>query len=142
MTAAFKAETTLEHPVDAVWKRLIDWDTADRWMPGVDAVRTRGPVAVGSRLVFTARGKERMATVAALEPGRSLTLRSVQAGVTADYTYECVANGRGTRLGLVADCSMTGAVRLLGPVIRFAIRRADGGQLAAFAATFANTPHR
>lgn len=139
MTTAFRAETTIGHPTGAVWERLVDWDTADRWMPGVDAVRAQGPVAAGSTVVFTARGKERRATVAALEPGLSITLRSVQGGVTADYTYRCVAHGQGTRLGLVADCSMTGPVRLLGPVIRFAIRRADGGQLAAFAATFATT---
>jgi hypothetical protein len=64
----------------------------------------------------------------------------VQGGVSADYTYECVADGRGTRVGLVADCTMTGPVRLLGPVIRYAIRRADGGQLDAFAATFTARP--
>ena len=48
---------------------------------------------------------------------------------------------RDTRVGLVADCSMTGPMRLFGPVIRYAIRRADGGQLAAFAATFTTAPH-
>jgi carbon monoxide dehydrogenase subunit G len=136
MTTAFAAETTVGQPVDAVWERLVDWDGADRWMPGVEAVRARGPVALGSTLVFTARGKERVATIAALDPGRSITLRSVLGGVTADYSYECVARGRDTLVRLVADCSMTGPSRLLGPVIRYAIRRADGGQLAAFAATF------
>ncbi len=140
MTTAFTASTTVGQPVGAVWERLVDWDTADQWMPGVDAVRAPGPLAAGSTLVFTARGKERLATVAALEPGRSITLRSVQGGVTADYTYECVADGGGTRLGLVADCTMTGPVKLLGPVVRYAIRRADGGQLDAFAATFTTRP--
>lgn len=140
MTTAFTASTTVAHPVGTVWERLVDWDTAHLWMPGVAQVRAEGPVAAGSTVVFTARGKERLATIAALEPGRSITLRSVQGGVTADYTYDCVADGRATRVGLVADCSMTGPVRLLGPVIRYAIRRADGGQLAAFAATFATTP--
>lgn len=139
MTTAFTARTTVGHPVGAVWERLVDWDTADRWMPGVDAVRAQGPLAVGSTIAFTARGKERVATVAALEPGRRVTLRSVQGGVTADYTYECVAHDGGTRVDLVADCSMRGPVRLLGPVIRYAVRRADGSQLAAFAATFATT---
>ena len=142
MTTAFTAETTIDHPPDAVWERLVDWNTADRWMPGVDSVRAQAPVAAGSTVVFTARGKERLATVEALEPGRSITLRSVQGGVTADYTYECVAHGRGTQVSLIADCSMTGAARPLAPVIRFAIRRADGGQLAAFAATFAPPSHR
>ena len=141
MTTAFTAETTVDQPVGAVWERLVDWDTAHRWMPGVEAVRAEGPVAVGSTVVFTARGKERLATIAAVDPGRSITLRSVQGAVTADYTYECVADGRDTRVGLVADCSMTGPIRLFGPVIRYAIRRADGGQLAAFAATFTTAPH-
>lgn len=141
MTTAFTATTTVGHPVGTVWERLVDWDTAHRWMPGVGAVRAEGPVAAGSTVVFTSRGKERRATIAALEPGRSITLRSVQGGVTADYTYECVADGPATRVGLMADCSMTGPVRLLAPVIRYAIRRADGGQMAAFAATFATTAH-
>jgi carbon monoxide dehydrogenase subunit G len=140
MTTAFTASATVDRPVGEVWQRLVDWDTADQWMSGVDAVSAPGPLAAGSTVVFTARGKERAATVVALDPGRSITLRSVQGGVSADYTYECVADGRGTRVGLVADCTMTGPVRLLGPVIRYAIRRADGGQLDAFAATFTARP--
>ena len=102
MTEVFTADTTIDRPVDVVWARLIDWDSATRWMPGVDA----------------------------------LTLRSVQGGVTADYVYTCSAYGDGTRVRLLADCSMTGPVRLLSPLIRTAIRRADSGQLDAFAATF------
>ena len=140
MTTAFTAETTVDHPVSAVWERLVDWDTANRWMPGVQAVRADGPVAAGSSVTFTSRGRERLATIAAVDPGRRITLRSVQGAVVADYTYECVAHGRGTRVGLVADCSMTGPTRLFAPVIRYAIRRADGGQLAAFAATFTTAP--
>ena len=69
MTTAFTAETTVGHPVGAVWDRLVDWETAHRWMPGVEAVRADGPVAAGSTVVFTARGKERLATIAALDPG-------------------------------------------------------------------------
>lgn len=140
MKTAFTAATTIGHPVGPVWERLVDWDSAKQWMSGVDALRAEGPIATGTTVVFTARGKERRGSIAALEPGRSITLRSVLGGVTADYAYECVAHGRGTRVSLVADCTMAGPARLLGPVIRYAIRRADGGQLDAFAATFATTP--
>jgi hypothetical protein len=28
MTEVFTAETTIDGPVDAVWARLVDWDTA------------------------------------------------------------------------------------------------------------------
>ncbi|MET0998187.1 MAG: SRPBCC family protein [Marmoricola sp.] len=139
MTQAFAVQTTIEQPVAEVWERLVDWDTAARWMPGVDALHTEGPTAAGTVMVFTARGKERRGQIAALDPGRSITLRSTQGGVTADYAYECVPEGRATRVSLVADCSTTGAMRLLGPLIRFAIRRADSGQLESFAATFART---
>ena len=119
-----------------MWARLTDWDAASHWMPGVDALVAQGPTATGTTLVFTARGKERTGQIAALDPGRSITLRSMQSGVTADYVYTCGPHGEGTRVSLVADCRISGPLRLLGPVIRSAMRRADGGQLEAFAATF------
>jgi len=136
MTEDFTAETTIDRPVDTVWARLVDWDAAARWMPGVQALRADGPTAPGTTLVFTSRGRDRVGQIAAVEPGRSITLRSQQGGVVADYVYACAPDGAGTRVRLVADCRMAGPVRLLGPVIRYAIRRADGDQLAAFAATF------
>jgi carbon monoxide dehydrogenase subunit G len=136
MTEVFTARTTIDRPVDAVWARLVDWDSAARWMPGVDALRADGPTATGTTLVFTTRGKQRTGQIAALDPGRSITLRSVQGGVTADYVYTCARYGERTRVSLVADCTMTGLVRLLSPMIRSAIRRADSDQLDAFAATF------
>jgi carbon monoxide dehydrogenase subunit G len=137
MTEVFTAETTIDGPVDAVWARLVDWDTAAaQWMSGVDELRAQGPTAAGTTLVFTTRGKVRTGQIVALDPGRSVTLRSIQGGVTADYVYACVQHDKGTRVSLVADCSITDPLRLLGPVIRYAIRRADSGQLDAFAATF------
>ena len=132
MTEVFTAETRINRPAEEVWKRLTDWESAPRWMPGVTAMRADGP----SALLVTARGKERRSEIVALDPGRTITLRSVQGGVTADYRYTCAADGDGTVVRLVADCRMTGPIRLLGPVIRSAIRRADGGQLQSFAATF------
>ena len=99
-------------------------------------LRAHGPTAVGTPLVFTARGKERTGQIAALDPGRSVTVRSTQGGVTADYRYTCVRLGESTRVTLVAEVTMSGPWRLLGPVIRLAVRRSDSGQLDAFAATF------
>ena len=136
MTEVFTAETIIHRSVDTVWARLIDWDSAARWMSGVDALRAHGPTAAGTTLVFTTRGKERTGQIAAMDPGRSITLRSIQGGVTADYVYACARHGEGTRVSLVAECRMTGPVRLLGPVIRSAIRKADSGQLDTFAARF------
>ena len=91
--------------------------------------------------MFTTRDKQRTGQIAAVDPGRSITLRSIQGGVTADYVYTCAPLGDGTRMRLVAMCSITGPLRVLGPLIRYAIRRADGGQLDAFAATFDRHSH-
>ena len=57
MTEVFTAEVTIGRPVDSVWARLIDWDSAARWMPGVEALRAHGPIATGTTLVFTTRGE-------------------------------------------------------------------------------------
>ena len=105
-------------------------------MPGVDSLHARGASAPGTALVLTARGKERTGQIAALEPGRSITLRSVQGGVTANYVCACSQQDAGTRVSLTVDCRTSGTFRLLGPVIWSAIRRADAGELDAFAATF------
>jgi uncharacterized protein YndB with AHSA1/START domain len=61
MTEVFIADTTIDRPVDVVWARLIDWDSATRWMPGVDALRAQGPTEIGTTLIFTTRGKEHRA---------------------------------------------------------------------------------
>jgi uncharacterized protein YndB with AHSA1/START domain len=129
----FRSEVTIDRPAAAVWDALVDWESAPRWMPGVESLRAEGPTAPGTRVVFTSRGTERSGELADVEPGRSVTVRSVQGGVTADYTYTCVPLGTATRVTLRATCRITGPTRLLGPVIRAAIRRADSRQLDAFA---------
>jgi uncharacterized protein YndB with AHSA1/START domain len=132
MPTAFRTTRTLARPADQVWAALTDWDTAAGWL-GVDQVRAPGATEVGARLQFTARGRERTSEITELDPGRALTLRSVQGGVTADYRYTLEPDGGATQLTLVADVVARGAWRPLGPVIRTAIRRTDAGQLDALA---------
>jgi uncharacterized protein YndB with AHSA1/START domain len=130
MTRAFAVTRTIDRPVDEVWSRLTDWDRAAPWM-GIDAIRAEGATAVGTTLRFTVRGKDRTSEIAALAPGRSVTLRSRQGGVTADYTYGVEPSGPGSRVTLTAEVETRGAWSLAGPMIRAAIRRTDGGQLDA-----------
>jgi hypothetical protein len=99
---------------------------------GVDVLRADGVTAVGTTLRFTTRGKQRTSEIAALDPGRSVTLRSRQGGVTAVYTYSVLPSGSGSRVTLDADVATRGAWFLAGPLVRAAIRRTDGGQLEAF----------
>ena len=83
-------------------------------------------------LRFVARGKERTSTITAVETGRALTLRSAVGGVTADYTYtvQPAASGDTSIVGIEALVGTRGIMTLLAPVIRGAIAREDGVQLA------------
>ena len=69
MTIAIDTTTSIAAPPDAVWAALTDWSLAPRWMPGVSAMT--GPVAPGSTVTFTVRGKERTALVDGLDAPRA-----------------------------------------------------------------------
>jgi uncharacterized protein YndB with AHSA1/START domain len=133
MTRAFTASRTVRLPPQEVWRQLTDWPTAAGWL-GVEDLRADGPTAVGTRLAYRARGREQHSEITAVDPGRSVVLRSVQGGVTADYRYAVEPAGTGALVTLAADVRTRGPVRLLGPVIRAAIRRADRSQLDRLAA--------
>lgn len=134
MTIAFTARRTVPSPPGLVWATLTDWARAPEWMPGVSSMRDDGTLRVGTILHFVAREKEGRSIVTSLEPGRALTLTNEQPGVRADYAYELAAEGAGTVISLTADVATSGAMRLLGPVIRRSIAAADGVQLDRLAA--------
>lgn len=73
MVQAFRATRVVDSPVDQVWHLLTDWSRAAGWL-GVDSIRADGRTEVGTTLRFVTRGKERTSEIAALDPGRSITL--------------------------------------------------------------------
>ncbi|MGP3536317.1 SRPBCC family protein [Microbacterium sp. RD1] len=133
MTLAFSDRRLLPASPDAVWQLLTDWPRGPQWLPGVSDMRADGPLAVGTVVHFTARGRARTSTVSAVEPGRTLTLTSRQPGVRADYRYALAPVDAGTAVELAADIETRGPMRLLGPVIRRAIAAEDGAQLERLA---------
>ena len=124
-------EESIQRPVPQVWEALTDWTNAHRWMPGIDEMTAGGETAAGTKLTFRARGAERSSTIIHCDVGRSVVLRSVQGGVTADYRYEVHEIGeRSARVTLVANCQITGLRwRVVSPLLRLAIRFSDGKQL-------------
>ena len=96
MSHAFSVEEIIGQPVPQVWAALTDWPNAHRWMPGIDKITADGDTAEGTQLTFRARGKDRSSTIERCVAGESMVLRSVQGGVTADYTYEVHEHGDGT----------------------------------------------
>jgi uncharacterized protein YndB with AHSA1/START domain len=132
MATAFSVHSTIDRPADEVWAALTRWAEAPTWMSGIDSMAADGPTEVGTKLTFHARGKERPSEIVAVDEGRSVVLRSVQGGVSADYTYSVEpVDEQTTRVSLVAECTTTGAWTLVGPLMRYGVRRTDGGQTDA-----------
>lgn len=130
MSQAFEVTTTINRPAEEVWASLVDWSKASQWMSGIDSMTANGPNEAGTELVFRARGKDRPSSIAAIDPGRSVTLRSVQGGVTADYRYRVEpVTDETTKVDLNADCSTTGMWSIVGPLLRIMMKRTDSGQL-------------
>ncbi len=127
----FHAEQSIAAPPAHVWRYLTEPDLITAWMPNVTAVTTpgSGPVSAGMTFHTTVRGRGQAATVVDFVPGERLALRSTQATVTATYTYSLAPDDRGTCATLTADCTATGLIRLVMPLIAIAIRRTDGGSL-------------
>lgn len=133
MSTTFEVETTINHPADQVWATLTDWEKAPAWMNGIDSIRAEGDTAVGTKIVFHTRGKDRTSEIVQCEPGREVVLRSVQGGVTADYAYRLEPVGESaTKVSLVADCTSEGLMwKVMSPMISIAMKMSDGGQLEA-----------
>ena len=124
-------EEEIRRPALEVWVALTDWYKAHRWMPGIEGMSAEGETAAGTKLTFRARGADRSSTIVHCEVGRSIVLRSVQGGVTADYRYEVdEIDKESARVTLVADCQIKGlGWKIVSPLLRLAIRFSDGKQL-------------
>ncbi len=131
MAHTFSVETVVDRPSAEVWAALTDWKNAPKWMSGIDRMEADGATATGTKLTFDTRGAARTSSIVQCEAGRVIQLRSVQGGVTADYTYELQPIGEGsTRMTLVADCHSEGFWwRAISPLLRIAIKLSDGKQL-------------
>jgi uncharacterized protein YndB with AHSA1/START domain len=132
MSGGFTVRETIERSPQEVWGYLTDFGNAKQWMTGVEEMTplTQGPIEVGSRFRFKARGKERDSYVTAFEPGKRIALTSTQGGVTATYTYSLASAGNSTEVTLNAVCHATGFWKLLHPIIVFAMKRSDASHLA------------
>jgi len=133
MARTISVSETIDATPERVWEVLTDWPGAVRWMNGIESMSIDGETVEGARVQFFTRGQDRESVITQCEPGRSVTLRSQQGGVTAEYRYSIEPAGESSCLvSLEAECQFSGLLfRLLGPVIGFAIRRTDGGQIAA-----------
>lgn len=123
-------------PLD-VWSIVTDWVVAEYWL-GVEKLRplhSREKPRAGSRLTYRVRGREHPMTITRFEPQKRLALESFQGGIKVTYAYSFHRVDGGTRVELDAECSAEGGFwRLVLPLARFLMERADKKQLDALGA--------
>ncbi len=131
MTRGFRVSEKIDRPAHEVWAFLTDFENAEKWMTGVGHMRpvTAGPLKLGSRFKFRARGRERESEITAWDPCRRIALTSIQGGVTATYEYSLSPASGSTELTLEAACQATGFWKLLHPLIVLAMKRSDSSHL-------------
>jgi uncharacterized protein YndB with AHSA1/START domain len=132
--ATVELSITIGRPVADVYRVLTTPELTPRWSSNAleEHMSTPGPVRVGSRRRATVRGfggrtTENEIEVTAIDPERSVAVRSIEASVpfTSSWTFTPVDGG--TRVDWRWDFELTGWMRafdrLLGPVLRRTLRR-------------------
>jgi len=113
-------------------------DHATAWYANIESVEweTPRPLAVGSRIVFTARflGRRLLYTyeIRELVPGERLVMSTAQGPFPMETTYEWEATASGgTRMTLRNRGEPSGFAGVAAPMMARAIRRANSKDLAA-----------
>jgi uncharacterized protein YndB with AHSA1/START domain len=131
-------EIEIGRPRVEVAAYAADPDNATTWYRNIEVIEweTPRPLAVGSRVVFTARflGRRLAYTyeVRELVPGERLVMSTAQGPFPMETTYawEDAANG-GTRMTLRNRGEPSGFAGVAAPMMTRAIRRANAKDLAA-----------
>jgi uncharacterized protein YndB with AHSA1/START domain len=131
-------EIEIERPRAEVSAYAADPDNATAWYQNIEAVdwETARPLAVGSRIVFTARflGRRLAYTyeVRELIPGERLVMSTAQGPFPMETTYTWQDTpGGGTRMTLRNRGEPSGFAGVAAPMMARAIRRANAKDLAA-----------
>jgi len=135
--AKIEASTTVDRPVDEVWRFAIDWAKGPQWDPGLIEckVTSEGPLGVGSTLQSkrTTRGAHLVVwRVAEYEPGRKLTAE-VESPHLMEGSRQTIAleNAEGkTKVNQTWDLKLNGFYSLLGPLLARSTKQTCETQLS------------
>ena len=107
--SSFEVETTIEAPVDEVWRVLADVGAIDRWNPGVRSSHTTTGQAtgLGAARHCVLGGKNYLKEeVVVWEPGGRLTMRITDTNLpfhAADIRFALWSEGDTTRVSVSPD---------------------------------------
>jgi len=129
-------EIEIERPRADVAAYAADPDNAPEWYDNIDSVewKTEKPVRDGSRVAFAARflGRQLAYTyeVRELVPDERLVMSTSEGPFPMETTYEWSDAAAGTRMTLRNRGEPAGFVKVAGPLVAGAMRRANRKDLA------------
>lgn len=121
--AVIRVELSLEieRPAQEVFDHLVDVERLPEWQSSAVKSHVDGPMRVGARVHETRRllGREAHTEleVAAFDPPRRLTLRTLSGPVKVDVDHELEAHGDGTLLRVVAEAEPGSILKFAKPVL-------------------------
>lgn len=137
-----QTEILIERPKAVVAEYAANPDNAPIWYANIASAewQTPKPLAVGSRVAFTARFLGRdlsyVCEVVELVPGETLVMRTAQGPFPMETTYKWTAAGDSTtRMTLRNRGEPTGFSRLAGPFIAGMMRAANRKDLQSIKRT-------
>lgn len=146
MSVDVRCEIEIEASVREVSAYAADLDNAPNWSAKIESVEwmTQPPVALGSKLRFVAqflgRRLERTYEVVEYKPGRRMVMRTAEGPFPMETTYvwEKLPGDR-TRMTLHDRGEPSGFSKLMAPLIRSTMRKANAADLRALKALFEGT---
>lgn len=146
MSVDVSCEIEIEASVREVSTYAADPDNAPNWYEKIESVEwvTRPPVDVGSKMRFVAhflgRRLEYTYEVVEYKPGRRMVMRTAEGPFPMETTYvwEKLPGDR-TRMTLRNRGEPTGFSKLMAPLMRASMRKANEADLRALKALFEGT---
>ncbi len=119
------ATTTIARSPEDVYDYVKDPTRDVNWRTGItdSGMRSDGPAGVGSIGYDGGRNFETVWRVTGLEPTRSVDWEFIEGPLKGRGGYRLEPVATGTRFTLVADVEPLGAMRFLGPVFGWMVRR-------------------
>lgn len=131
MAEIFTVNETINAPVHTVWVYLTEPAKLAQWMPSIENVHTANGehTSPENPLIYRSGGKDLFSPVVDYVPLILIAYRSTRGDFSATYTYQIDAEGEATKISLIATCEAKGLMRLLQPLLKSVIKKADGQQL-------------
>jgi uncharacterized membrane protein len=131
MAEIFNTSEVINAPVHTVWAYLTEPEKLAQWMPAIENVRTANNehTSPENPLMYRSGGKELFSPVVDYVPLVLIAYQSTRGNFSATYTYQIDATENATQINLIATCQAQGFMRLLQPLLKSVIKKADGNQL-------------